>query len=222
MTRIAIMEGSAGLAHYFEHYLDGIQYEIFPVWEDPRFPDVEDFDAFILTGDYAYISDGLLPYHEMQMDLIRSAGDRKVFGSCFAHQLIAEMYGGKTARREKRFFGWTKLTITEEHPVFDGLSEPYFISLNGDEVTEKPAEAVVMATHEDCKYLVLRYGDNIITCQPHPEIRTQNALEGIREHKDLLMDKCPDLDDIVDRTIGFADDRYSDIFMENVVKWLCS
>ena len=220
MSRIAIVENSDGLAKYFEGHLDGVDHETFPVWEIPRLPDVEAFDAFIFTGDYYNISDGLLPIHEMEVEFIRSIGEKKIFGSCFAHQLIAEAFGGKAGRREERFFGWNSLTITEDHPIFDGLDEPYFLSMNGDEVTEKPAEAVVMATHEGCKYQILRYGDNIITCQSHPEIRKMDAIESIREHMAGLLDRCPDLDDIVDRTIGFADDRYSDTFMANVVKWL--
>ena len=112
--------------------MDGIDHEVFRAWDGEALPDVEDFDAFILTGDYAYISDGLVPYHLAQMDLVRSVGKKKVFGSCFGHQLIAEVFGGKTQRREERFFGWRKLTIEEDHPIFEGLTEPSALAATDD------------------------------------------------------------------------------------------
>jgi GMP synthase-like glutamine amidotransferase len=149
-------------------------------------------------------------------------GERKIFGSCFAHQLIAVAFGGRAGCRERAFYGWHRLTITREHPIFNGLDDPYFISLNADEVIEKPADAKVLATHEECRYQVLQYGDTIITCQSHPEIKRQYALDAIREHKGALLEKCPDLDDIVDDTVGYANDDLSDVFLANIIGWLRS
>ena len=39
--------------------------------------------------------------------------------------------------------------IREEHPVFKGLDNPHFLSLNGDEVAEKPEAAKVLATNPE-------------------------------------------------------------------------
>ncbi len=222
MTRIAIIENSAGLARFFTGYLEDVEHETFPVVTGSEFPDASDFDAFILTGDYYDLSEGLLDYHQREIEFINSAGKKRIFGSCAAHQLIGHAFGGRIGKREKRFFGWHGITVLEDHPVFAGLVDPYFLSLNGDEVVEKPDDAVVLAAHDDCLYQVLSYGENILTCQSHPEICKHDALMAIRDNKERLLDRCPDLDEIFDRTFPNSDDRHSDTFMNNVVKWLCS
>ena len=222
MKRIAIIENSEGLGAFFINYLEPGEYELFPVWKDPAFPAVEDFDAFIITGDYKNLSDGLLGHHRKEVELVRAVGDKKVFGSCFGHQLFGQAFGGKLGKREKRFFGWNKLTITARHPIFNGLDDPFFLSLNGDEVTVKPEGAKLLATNPDCENLIFQYGENIISCQPHPEIRKEDGLKGIEEHRGDLVDRCPDLDGLVEETKEFADDEASDRFLNNIMDWLRS
>ncbi len=222
MKRVAIVENSKDLGSFFARYLKEGEYQLFPVWKDPVFPDAQNFHAFIITGDYNNLSDGLLPLHEQEIEFLRSVGDKKVFGSCFGHQLLGVLNGGTLGRRTERFFGWNRMNIVAEHPVFKGLKNPFFLSLNGDELVEKPSGAEVLATNEDCRYMVLQYGETIISCQSHPEIRKQEGLASIQENRASLLDRCPDLGDIVNRTMDLADDRASDNFLSNIMVWLRS
>jgi GMP synthase-like glutamine amidotransferase len=184
--KIAIIENYQGLADYFFKFMNSTPFEVFPVWQTGRFPE-QDFDAYILTGDYNNISDGLLPIHKTEIEFIDSIKERKIFASCFAHQLMGHIFGGKVKKRKTRFAGWNKVTIEEPHPVFKGLTEPWFVNFNGDEITRKPKKVRVLATHPECRYQMLQYGENILTCQSHPEIFKQEALDSARQHRKELL-----------------------------------
>jgi GMP synthase (glutamine-hydrolysing) len=221
VCKIAVIENSDELGNYFTRLLDGIEYDIFQIWKSADFP-AEEYDAYILTGDYNNVSDGLLPFHEKEVEFLKTVNGKKIFASCFSHQLIAQVFEGKVSKRKMRFFGWHQIFIQEPHTIFQGITNPYFLSLNEDEVTEIPKEAEILATNPECRYQVLSYGEDILTCQSHPEILKQEALELIKKHKVRLSIRCPDLDLILERTERFADDEINKKFMENVVRWLVS
>ena len=206
---------------FFIKTMDPDMYEIFPVWSTPQLP-VEEFDAYLFTGDYNNITDGLLPIHEQELEFISSIEDKKVFGSCFSHQLISLFFGGEVGKRDHRFLGWYRTEIKKAHPIFTGLDEPYFLCLNVDEIVTKPENAEVLATNPKCKYQVLQYGKNIVTCQSHPEIFRQEGLEGIETHREGLLDHCSDIDEQIVNTERFADDGASEVFLNNLVEWLIS
>jgi GMP synthase-like glutamine amidotransferase len=219
VAKVAIIENSPGLGEYFTRYLEGIEYDIFSVWETNKLPD-DVFDAYIFTGDFNNISAGLSPIHEAEVKFVRSMDNKKIFGSCFFHQLIGKIFGGEVGKRDTRFFGWYKMIIEQEHPVFKGLREPYFLNLNVDELVTKPETANVLATNPECKFQVLMYEENILTCQSHPEILFQEGLESIREHRESLLQNCSSLDEMLRQTRDFADDDTNKLFMSNIVKWL--
>jgi GMP synthase-like glutamine amidotransferase len=221
MSRIAIIENSEGLGSYFTKFLDEKEYEIFPVWKSPILPK-EDFDSYLFTGDFNNISDGLLPIHRKEIVFTKSIQNKKIFGSCFFHQLIGMVYGGSVEKREVRFFGWHKMTIIEHHHIFNGLKDPYFLNLNVDEIIKKPETAHLLATNPDCRYQVLQYGENILTCQSHPEVFKKEGLESIRKYRESLMRHCPNLDKIVEQTSKYADDESNEIFLSNITEWLLS
>ncbi len=221
MTKIAIIENSEGLGHFFTRYLDSADYQIFSVWKTSQLPK-ERFESYIFTGDLHNISDGLLPIHRKEIDFIKSIQDKKIFGSCFFHQLIGSIYGGRLEKREYRFFGWHKQTITKKSEIVTGLQEPYFLNLNVDELSNKPKSATIIATNPNCIYQILKYDKNIITSQSHPEIWKQDAIGLIQKHRKDLSDRCPNLDQLMKHTIQFADDRLNEIFQSNLTKWLLS
>ena len=182
----------------------------------------EEFDAYIFTGDYSNISDGLLTIHKKEIEFIASIKGRKIFASCFFHQLLGEISGGKVGKREERFLGWHKMAIKKEHEIFEGLNEPYFLNLNVDEIIKKPKNATILATSQDCKYQALSYGERMVGCQSHPEIFKKDAQELIETHREGLMDSCPDLEKIMEQTKKFADDKSSELFLLNMGRWLLS
>ena len=221
MSSIAIIENSPGLAEYFTKFMEPKEYEIFPVWKTPALP-IDTFDSYLFTGDFNNISDGLLPIHEAEVKFVKSIDldNKKLFGSCFFHQLLGVIFGGTVHKREERFLGWYKMGIDKEHQIFKGLNEPYFLNLNVDELVTPPATAKILATNPGCTYQVLQFGENILGCQSHPEILKQEGLVAIAEHRESLLNHCPDLDNMVAHTQYLADDEACEIFMANLLEWL--
>ena len=64
MKRIAIIENSEGLGAFFTGYLEEGEYQLFPVWKNPEFPDVENFDAFIITPSSGCATSITLPIRQ--------------------------------------------------------------------------------------------------------------------------------------------------------------
>jgi GMP synthase-like glutamine amidotransferase len=221
MSRIAIIENSERLGSYFTKFLDEKDYEIFPVWKAPILPK-RNFDSYLFTGDFNNISDGLLPIHRKEIEFTKSIQNKKIFGSCFFHQLIGMIFGGSVKKRDTRFFGWHKMTIIEHHQIFNGLKDSYFLNLNVDEIGKKPDTAHLLATNPECKFQVLQFGENILTCQSHPEIFLKEGLESIITYRENLIQRCPDLDNIVEQTSKYADDESNEIFLSNIIEWLLS
>jgi GMP synthase-like glutamine amidotransferase len=199
--------------------MDPQGFEIFAVWKRPIFPE-DDFHSYIITGDHNNISDGLLPFHVLEIDFLKGIQGKRMFASCFGHQLYADAFGGKSGRRERRFLGWRRLDILEEHPIFKGIQEANFLCLNGDEVMKRPEGVRLLASNPKCRFQVLQYGENVITCQSHPEIFRDEGQALILERRKVLQDRCPDLHDILEKTIAWADDAVNEIFLRNLTSWL--
>jgi len=217
MVRAAIIENAMGLGDFFLPYLG--EAKIFSIWNGSDFP-VEDYDLYVIAGDYKNLSSGILPHHRRLMNFVKTILDRPIYGSCFGHQVLSLMLGGEVVNREHRFFGWQSIDIVEEHPIFEGVEKPHFLGLNVDEVGKIPDGAKLLATAPACKHQVLQVGDNIITCQTHPEILKDDALRVIEKNRLSLSVQCPDLDGIVESTIGKADDQVNKRFLNNVFEWL--
>src|SRR5690348_589876 len=56
--------------------------------------DPADYPAYLITGSPAGVYE-LLPWIDSLCSFIRSAGDSKMVGVCFGHQVMAEALGGR-------------------------------------------------------------------------------------------------------------------------------
>ena len=132
--------------------------------EGMQFPeDVHDCDGWLITGSRhgAYEDHAFIPPLE---DFIRNSYAEKVpmVGICFGHQIIAQAMGGKVEKFSK---GWA---IGPQDYDFGGKN----VRLNAwhqDQVTEKPAQAEVIASNAFCENAALLYDDRVLTIQAHPE-----------------------------------------------------
>jgi GMP synthase-like glutamine amidotransferase len=170
MAKIAIIENGPSLDSRFAAIARGLGHHT--VTARPRRGEVvpEDCDAFILTGDLHNITDGLKEYHRRELDLLERLDGRRVFASCFSHQLIAHWRGGEVRRRQERLLRWETGRVTEPHPALEGISRFEAVFFNIDEVAGTPPGATVHAVSDGCASLVLSYGEDILTCQGHPEM----------------------------------------------------
>lgn len=177
MARIAIIENSPLAGSYFSRLARaaGAEPSIVPVWRGALFPGAGEFDSCVLTGDWHSVTGGLRGYHRRELEFIRSIGEKRVYASCFAHQLVAADRGGKVSRREGRLLRWERVELSGSHPALGGLERFDAVCLNADEVTRPPDDAVVLGASELCAYQVLSYGENMITCQAHPEMSVRKG-----------------------------------------------
>lgn len=60
-------------------------------------------------------------------DLVRAAAEHKIplLGICLGHQCIAEVFGGKTVQTTQPRHGKTSMIGHENHPLFQGLPNPF-------------------------------------------------------------------------------------------------
>ena len=223
MESIAIIENSPLLARYFRHFLEaeGVANETFSVWRGACFPD-GGFDAYILSGDFHNVTDGLKEYHKREFEFLSKVRDEKIFASCFSHQLIAYQRGGKVARRSVRLLGWERASIREEHPALGDMQQFSAVCMNTDEVAEPPHDARWIAESENCRYQMLAYGENILTCQAHPELMPGRNRLTINLASFLLANGPTAAYRDLRKTRAIASNSDSEEFMRGVIRWLIS
>jgi GMP synthase-like glutamine amidotransferase len=125
---------------------------------------VGDEDGWLITGSPfgVYEDHPWIPGLEA---FVREADRQRVpmVGICFGHQLIAQALGGKV---EKFPGGW--IIGPQDYTLDDGST----VTLNAwhqDQVMEPPPQARTIMRSPACAHAALRYGEHILTVQPHPE-----------------------------------------------------
>ncbi len=145
-------------------------------------------DALLLCGsDILSLDGGLSHDHAMRMrahealersrSIIESArtAHKPIFGVCFGHQLVAEVYGGAVvsdpAQAKSGTFAVSLTAEGAEDPLFSFFAPQFSAQyMHKDSVTKLPTDAVVLANTPGCRFAALRYGTNVYTTQFHPEL----------------------------------------------------
>jgi len=154
----------------FARLLDGYGFT-FQTWNvvDMQFPDnPSDADGWLITGSRHGAYEGL-PFIAPLETFVRDiySAKRPLIGVCFGHQLIAQALGGKV---EKFDGGWS--VGRTEYTRTNGQT----VAINAwhqDQVTKRPADAVLTASSSFCENAMLTYGNSIWTVQAHPEMSNE-------------------------------------------------
>lgn len=164
----ALLEEHGDYHAIFQSFLEhrGLFFTTYAV-VDGIFPDgPKSAEGWLITGSKhgAYEDHDWIPPLE---DFIRASRAARVpmVGICFGHQIIAQALGGKV---EKYQGGWA---VGPKQYDVDGWGAVTLNAWHQDQVTELPPEAQPIGTNGFCAYPALAYGDDILTLQPHPEIR---------------------------------------------------
>lgn len=132
---------------------------------DNEFPaTIKDADGWLITGSRFGVYEDH-PWIPPLENFLRDAYAQKIpiVGICFGHQILAQALGGKV---EKFSGGWSVGHV--DYNLDDG-TQAGVIAFHQDQVVELPKDASVTGSTPFCEYAFLRYGDQALTMQPHPE-----------------------------------------------------
>ena len=176
-TNPASKNAGQGDDHYGQMFEDMFRpqmpdatFEHFEVVEGAFPDDPTQFDAVIITGSSAFVTDRsawveTLFSHIRALDQSRT----KLFAVCFGHQAVAMALGGRVENRNI-VLGSPELAVTREmdwmRPAADSLR---LFAGNFQQVVEVPDTLEVLATHPDCPVAMMAKGAHLMTVQFHPE-----------------------------------------------------
>lgn len=171
-------------ANLFKVVCHNIEIQVFYTFLG-EMPNTNKDDIFLITGcnKSAYDNDkwitGLIDWTKNAY-----AGQCKLVGICFGHQLIAQALGGRV---EKAKNGWG--AGIRESSIIDAFTADMFgdktLSLlynHHDQVTALPRGAIRIATSDFCVNEGFRINRQVVTFQGHPEYTTAYAEHLLRNH----------------------------------------
>jgi len=164
--------------------------------------------ALILSGSPFSVKDS----NALRPDLTPWIGKVPILGICYGAQYIADAFGGKVARSDKREYGKAKLHIIRpEHPLFSGIPEGSQVWMShGDSILEIPEGYELLAETESIPVAAYasRQGqyDQMVCCvQFHPEVT--HSLHGHNLLTNFLRDIA-----------GFTERWTPELFIEETVR----
>jgi GMP synthase-like glutamine amidotransferase len=169
----------------FRSVADPVAFKVFPAMAGILPPKLEKDELYLITGSNSSAYDNE-PWILELLQWVRDAAARhiKLVGICFGHQIIAQALGGEVRRHPG---GWG--IGIRESSISDEAMRPYFpgghlrlLYNHHDQVTKLPADAVVLAHSQFCRYEGYRIGHEILTFQGHPEYTPEYELHLIKNH----------------------------------------
>ncbi|MCB0688639.1 MAG: hypothetical protein KDC53_19005 [Saprospiraceae bacterium] len=137
---------------------------------DDHFPEVNDFDLFIITGSRYSVYDAI-PWITRLKILIReiAANGRKCIGVCFGHQIIAEALDGKVKKASVGYLIGVH-TFRMKQSLYDSEKSNYnVLMLCQDQVSKLPSNAKLIAGNDQCPVGMYVIGNQFFAIQGHPE-----------------------------------------------------
>ncbi len=164
----------------------GFEVESFDV-QAGELPDPAAHHACLITGSPAGVYDPL-PWIEPLQQFIRDAGDSKMVGICFGHQVMAEALGGHVEKSDKGWgAGLHRYEIVRREPWMDGAREIAAPASHQDQVVVQPPNTDLVAESAFTPYAALAWTDRpAISFQFHPEFSPAFARALIEKRYDVV------------------------------------
>ena len=115
------------------------------------------------------------------------------FGSCWGHQLLGKLAGGRVVTdRERAEVGTFEITVTDEgkrDPLLTGYPEAFAVQLgHNDHVEEPPADLRVLASPGRGRCQIIRWGERpAYGSQFHSEMGQQEMRDRARVYQDRYL-----------------------------------
>ena len=135
-----------------------------------QLPELEDFDAVVLSGGSPRISFEELGRIPELVD--RCVETRKpLLGICVGHQYLALHFGGSAGPAEYPEFGPVEIEVLKPEPLFTNLPKKFRVWESHNDEVKDHGKLVVMARSETCGIQAMRHPKlPIFGLQFHPEV----------------------------------------------------
>jgi GMP synthase (glutamine-hydrolysing) len=146
------------------------------------------FDAIVVSGSMTSANE-TQPWIDELLAFIRRAVelDKPYLGVCYGHQMLNRALAGEqTVRKAERGeFGWAKIRLTGESPLFTGMPREFHsFASHHDEVHELAPGMRKLAESDICPIQACQLGERpIFGVQFHPERDADGALHWFTEQK---------------------------------------
>lgn len=164
------------VATWLQRGLPEAELHVIQVVEGEDLPNVNDFDGFVLSGSDKGVYDEA-PWIEPLRSFLPIAQNAKkpIFGICFGHQIMADVFGGKAEK-----VGTPEVGVRE----FDlcGTKAKAHV-WHQDQVTEIPPGAEVIGSADYCPIAALNYDFPAMSVQFHPEYSPDYVSTFLRRSK---------------------------------------
>lgn len=200
-------------------HITGVEFTVFSVMNDQFPDDINEMDAWMVTGSKHGVYDAL-PWMAPLQDFIRQLWQEKkvLVGICFGHQIIAAALGGKVEKSTKGWgIGQHEYHVQQTPVWMDQTVQLTLHAMHQDQVVEKPDCADILASSEFCPHAALVYGDSILTFQPHPEFSAPFEC-------DLIETRRPDIitDDLAVPAIDAMTQNPDRVDNARVAQWIAN
>lgn len=156
------------------------QFDFINLVDSPRvqWRHVADAHAVLIGGAGSYSVTREHPFTDPLTDVVEQLIDagRPVFGSCWGHQFLAEVFGGKVIEdHERAEVGTHKIRLTSAgvvDPLFQGFPDRFPVQLgHNDRVAAVGPMWLELAASDRCPFQVIRYRDRpVYGTQFHSEL----------------------------------------------------
>ena len=166
---------------WIEPHLPEAEFSVADLVDGAALPDLEDFDGVIVGGSEFGVYDDTEWMQSLREFLERCRNRRKpVFGICFGHQIMADVYGGKAAKAE------IGNVVGARSFEFGGARVDAFV-WHQDQVTDVPPSARVTGSADHCPVGALDYDFPARSVQFHPEYRAGHLRDMFARGRDVFM-----------------------------------
>ena len=191
------------LKHWVETSIPDADITLITISDGEAFPDVPSYDGYVISGSDKGVYDKTPWMQPLREFLISAkAQDKPLFGICFGHQIMADVFGGKAEKVGRPHVG-----IRD----FDLDGKPISAHVwHQDQVTVLPEGANITATSPYCPIAGLAYPFKARSVQFHPEYSAEFVLFFLK----LRMTEILDLD--------LTEDAIAELEASTVPADLCS
>jgi GMP synthase-like glutamine amidotransferase len=166
-----------------------LEFMVYQVTERQYPESVDECDAYLITGSKSSVYDDE-PWIVKLQDYVVSLHKqrKKLIGICFGHQLIAQALGGLAQKSEN---GWgvgnTVNHIKKTTPWMGNAKQQFSLLVSHqDQVTTLPADALLIASNEQCPNTSFQIGSHILAFQGHPEFSEDYLEYSMNKRRDLI------------------------------------